>query len=185
MESKIRSFLVAIAFALAGGSFSVAHGASITALSGNEFFNGVRSGDGDITVTVGATFAGLTTHGGGTSWHPAASNNGGLWAVVVNYRGRPGIVPETENSVTVIGGGTWFLEGADGTTQSGKILSGKVSWPATLHANIGCQPGIAKFTVFISLLNSDQQAGEINGCLDDTHLDKVFPPKIWGTLQLN
>lgn len=180
MESKIRSFLVAIAFALAGGSFSLAHGASITALSGNEFFNGVRSGN----ITVGATFAGLTTHGDGTSWHPAASNSGGLWAVSANYVGFPGIVPGTENSVTVIGG-TWFLEGADGTTQTGNILSGSVSWPATLHANIGCRPGIAKLTVAISLLNSNQQAGVINGCLDDTHLDKVFPPKIWGTLQLN
>src|SRR3990172_845966 len=128
------------------------------ALSGNEFFNGVRSGN----ITVGATFAGLTTHGNGTSWHPAASNNGGLWAVRTNFFSYPGIAPGTENSVAVIGG-TWFLEGADGTTQSGNILSGSVNWPPTLQANIGCRPGIAKFAVTISLLNSNQPAGALNG----------------------
>lgn len=180
MKTKLGKFIATAAFALVSGAASLAHSATITPLSGYEFFNGVRSGN----ITVGATFAGWTTNGNGRSWHPVPSNNGGVWSATVNYAGSSGIVPDMENSVTVIDG-TWFLEGPDGTKQKGRLSGGTVTWPASLKANIGCGPGVATVTVILALPGGPQPAGTISGCLNDTHLDKVFPPKVWGTLQLN
>jgi hypothetical protein len=179
VESKIRRVLVAIAFALATGSFSLAHAATSIGLSGYEVSNGDRSDN----ITVGAVFAGWTTDNGST-WFPLSYTSGNTWAITANYQGHPGFIPgHNTNSVDIIGG-SWILIAADGTTLlSGSLNSGTVTWPANPGAELnGCGKGVA--VLDINVFTSTEQPGTITGCLDDTHLHQVFPPKVWGTLTL-
>jgi hypothetical protein len=178
VNPNTRSIIVASAFALTSAASSLAHGATVTSLSGYEVFKGVQLG----SFTAGVSFAGWTTTISG-AWSPVPSNNGGAWFISANFVGNPGIVSGTANSVTAVGG-RWFLEGTDGTRQAGILLRGTVTWPASLDLNIGCGPGIAILGATISR-DGFRPAGEIRGCIDDTHLDQVYPPKVWGSFQLN
>lgn len=107
----------------------------------------------------------------------------GAWFISANFVGNPGIVSGNRNSVTVIGG-RWYLEGTDGTRQDGNLLRGTVTWPASLDVSIGCGPGVAMLSATLSH-NGFKPAGEISGCIDDTHLDQVYPPKVWGRFEIN
>jgi hypothetical protein len=178
VKPKTRIVIVATAFALVSAASSLAQGASLTALSGYEVFKGVQLGN----FTAGVSFAGWTTSISG-AWSPVPSNNGGAWFISANFVGSPGIVSGNENSVTAIGG-RWFLEGTDGTRQDGNLLRGTVTWPASLGVDIGCGLGIARLNATISH-NGFRPVGEIIGCIDDTHLDQVYPPKVWGSFQIN
>jgi hypothetical protein len=69
----------------------------------------------------------------------------------------------------------------DGAFRSGRVKSGSVKWPANINATVdgsNCGPGVATFTATL------RAKGNITGCLDDTHLQTVFPPHIWGVLSL-
>ncbi len=64
--------------------------------------------------------------------------------------------PGFGKTVTIVGGKWTWLEADDHTTHSGPVLSGTVQWPANAASSLSanCGPGV------------------------------VFPPKIWGLLDL-
>lgn len=161
-----------LAAALFGGQ---AVAAAVTPVSGYEISPGITFSG----ATFGVTFAGWTAPSA-NQWWPIVTNTGGSWYAVANYTGDPGI----GGSVTVFGG-HWGLE-ANGAGRSGRILrGGRIQWPETGVSDIGCGPGVATIDVPISQGDSRRPAGRLIGCLDDTHLDRVFPPQTWGRIQLN
>ena len=178
------------ALALSGASLAFAHGSHKTCLSGVEVSAGSDAGNG---VTAGVTFVGIDNRpqeDGGPS--PAAcdrwttNSNGGAWTATIDRVGHAGI----GGNVTVVGGRWFWLNDAD-RFHAGRVLGGWVVWPKVLEEDIGCGPGVAQFNITLSVQSLFQnQSGTFIGCLDDTHLDItrqpfVFPPHIWGALDLN
>ena len=86
-------------------------------------------------------------------------------------------------SSTTLVGGRWFWEQPNDIIHFGRVLSGSVQWPMNLATDIGCGAGVARFAATLSV-SGQATGGTLTGCLDDTHLPFVFPPKIWGTLAL-
>jgi hypothetical protein len=167
-----------------------AHGTLETCLSGYEVSPGSNVGGG---LTKGVTFVGVDNRpdeDGGPN--PAAcdrwttNGNGGSWSAKIDRVGDAGI---GGSGVTVVGG-RWFWLDDDGRLHFGRVEGGFVLWPPTLDADsFGCGAGVAQFSVMLSV-RGHFSSGSFVGCLDDTHLDPtkqpfVFPPRIWGTLDLN
>jgi hypothetical protein len=176
MKSNSRRFFVITAFALASTNLTLTYGATVAGLSGYEVFYGVRSNGS----AVGVTFAGWTTVNG-NSWYSSASSTGGQWIITANFTGDSGL----GSSVNVTGG-RWYFEDTNGERQYGSLLpGGEVVWPKNLGTDLGCGKGVAVITVPISVESGQMPSqGIINACLDDTHLNKIFPPKVWGTLTI-
>jgi hypothetical protein len=171
--SRHRLLAVAVAGLLALGAWqgAFAHGEHTTGLSGRELFPGTK----DTEVTKDVVFAG-TANAVCNCW--TAADNGGTWVAVVDRVGPSGL-----GSSTALVGGRWFWEQANDIVHFGRVLSGSVQWPAGLATDIGCGPGVAQFVAILSV-SGQATGGTLTGCLDDTHLPFVFPPKIWGTLTL-
>lgn len=141
-------------------------------ISGYEISPGFRVG----SVTYGVAFAGWT-NALNSPWVASSGGDGGSWATVTNYTGTAGI------SASVFGG-YWRRVTSTGVVSFGRVLSGTVSWPG-LSGDNGCGVGVASFLIAISRGYSVSPTGAIAGCLDDTHIPIVFPPRIWGTVTLN
>ncbi len=173
MRSKLAGGFLALVVALAGvGS---AYAMVSTAFSGYEIFPGYHGYNCPTGTTCGTTFSGWTDTA--TYWVPLRNSNGGSWSASINYQGTPGIGHEV-----AITGGRWIWLQPDGTFRYGPIGNGKVAWPSSLSADIGCGSGVAHFQAAIATVSG--VTGSISGCLDDTHLAQVFPPRVWGTLSL-
>ena len=128
-------------------------------------------------ATCGTSFVGWT---GGTGpvpggWAPLPGR-GGAWTVSIDYVGTPGI----GGGVTLLGG-SWSLT-MSGSTRSGTVARGTVTWPSRLTSDVGCGAGIAKVTAVLQVTGGG--SGSVRTCLDDTHLATVFPPQIWGAFTL-
>jgi hypothetical protein len=54
-----------------------------------------------------------------------------------------------------------------------------VTWPASLHDDLGCGGGVAKVHALFKT-TKDEPASFV-GCLHDLPAGSVIPPKIWGT----
>jgi len=176
MTKRLRSLLILAALALGGLTAALAQSTTPTTISGYEVFKGVSFG----STTIGATFAGWTNGGDGSSWMPIISNTGGSWHVSANYSGDPGIGGSVD-----VSGGAWSLK-QYGITRSGRVLKSikGIQWPSEQQLDLGCGLGVATVNVSIALGNSRKPAGTISGCLNDTHLDTVFPPEVWGSISL-
>ncbi len=91
--------------------------------------------------------------------------------------------------VSVVGGRWFWLDGED-RLHAGRVEQGYVLWPDSLEQDkFGCGAGVAQFHLTLSAFGHFRR-GTFVGCLDDTHLDPrrrpfVFPPRTWGTLNLN
>ena len=165
---------LAMAFVLTGCGAARTRGATTTGLSGLEVFGG-KTGATDTTPL----FAGKDNKVC-NCW--TTSDNGGAWTTSISYAGRPGI----GSSGVSVTGGKWFWQQANDVIHFGKVTEGRVRWPASADADLGCGKGVA--SVNLSLMGLSEE-GTFTGCLDDTHLDPraepfVFPPKLWGTLSL-
>jgi hypothetical protein len=150
-------------------------GSITTGFSGHELFAGKTVG----STTTGTLFAGKDNNVC-NGW--TINDNGGAWTASLSYVGAPGI----DSSGANVTGGKWLWQQASDVIHSGSVKEGKVSWPASSEADLGCGKGVA--SVMLSLKGLSE-SGNFTGCLDDTHLDPraqpfVFPPKIWGTLKL-
>jgi hypothetical protein len=188
MKSKtyhVRAIFMALTFLIGEGVTMAAE----TRLSGLEVSPGFSCMP---DVTCGVAFGAWTQADDSvTVWVDPTGSDGGLVSTLINYQGDPGIKSGGINSVKVIGG-TWFWQQSSndgGRTLKGLILSnGKVEWPASLTDslldanNIDCGPGVARFCVEISRGFNTRDGGRIAGCLDDTHLETIFPPHAWGEL---
>jgi len=153
----------------------IAYAAASTNFSGYEIFPGYHGYNCPVATTCAATFTGWTD--AASSWAPPRLSDGGSWSASINYQGTPGI----GHSVS-IGGGRWAWLQPDGTFRNGSIVSGQVMWPPVLTADIGCGAGVASIQAMLRTLSG--VGGTLSGCLDDTHLAQVFPPRVWGTLSL-
>ena len=174
MRLKFAGAFLAVMFALVGvGS---AYAASSTAFSGFEVFPGYHGYNCPLGATCGTTFSGWTD--GANTWVPLQQSDGGSWTASLNYTGTPGI-----GGAVNVTGGRWAWLQPNGTLRFGPLLRGHVSWPSSLTADIGCGSGVAQFQADIA--TTSHTAGTISGCLDDTHLAQVFPPRVWGMLSLN
>lgn len=171
--ARRRAMAVAVAGLLGLGAWAnaLAHGEHTTGVSGLELFPGVKAGE----VTKGVLFSG-PTNAVCDCW--TTTDNGGTWVAAVDRVGHAGL-----GSAIAVVGGRWFWEQGNDIVHFGRILGGSAQWPADLTTDLGCGPGVAQF--FVTLSVSGQTAGgTLTGCLDDTHVPFVFPPKIWGTLTL-
>ena len=196
MRTKIGGLILAVAaVAVIGTSVVLAHGSGSTAFSGRELSTGTPLDDG---TRVGVVFAGWTHAGNGTTWEGSPNSDGGGWATSVRYKGEQGLGGSGVN----ITGGVWTWKQSDGKRHTARVIGGRVQWPADLGSVVpaevnpkGCGNGVATFTVLLSRGFTLAYAGEILGCLDDTHTglpgqppvapeDVVFPPKISGSLVL-
>lgn len=148
----------------------VAEAASST-ISGWELFPGIRLG----ATVYGATFSVWTT--ATNVWVSPVASTGGNWGLSINYTGTPG-----PGSAVAVNGGSWSLTLADGTTYSGAVLGGSVTWPTTGGTN-GCGQDIA--AVGLVLATAIGGGGTVTGCLDDQHLTTIFPPRVWGTVNVS
>jgi hypothetical protein len=172
MRPKLYSLLLNFVALLFISEIALAHGDHQTDFSGYEIFLGIPVDD----ITEGATFA-CWTHVASDQWLSPADSNGGLCGARIDYQGTAGI----GNSVNIIGG-TWLWQQPHGKIHSGRVLDGQVVWPDILGRDIGCGPGIGVITANISLRGNPADAGDIVGCLDDTH--GLIPPRVWGDLIL-
>lgn len=168
-----RALAVAVAglLGLGGGAGALAHGEHTTGLSGLELFPGNKEGE----VTKGVLFTG-STNAVCDCW--TTTDNGGTWVAAVDRVGHAGL----GSSVTIVGG-RWVWEQGNDIVHFGRILGGTVHWPVDLTSDVGCGPGVAQFFATLSV-SGQTTGGTLTGCLDDTHMPFVFPPKIWGTLTL-
>ena len=139
-------------------------------ISGLELFPGISHGG----TTYGTTFAGWTdsTNAVGPRSWVAPPGTGGIWILSINYTGTAGKQVKVKS-------GRWWLRMADGTTFFGRVASGVVIWPGAGGWRSGSCGDNA--TVDLTLV-SQIGPGSVKGCLDDQHLDKVFPPHVWGTV---
>lgn len=153
------------------GNVVLAHGNHLSGLSGRELFPGERVGE----VTRGVLFSG-TDNAPCDCW--TREDTGGHWIVEADRVGHAGF----GSTVNVVGG-RWFWLQAGNLVHHGNLLDGTVVWPADGNGDLGCGPGVARFTTSVSV-NDQVTPGILAGCLDDTHIPFVFPPKIWGTLTL-
>ena len=165
--SILTSLLLVVGTAEFTGPAVLAHGAHSTAFSGFELFPGYPNGG----TTLGTSFGGWTHDGAG--WQPPANGGQSRLGASVDYSGKPGL-----NSAVAITGGYWGWRAPNGTVHAGQVRDGQVVWPVSLTDDIGCGAGIAKFSANLV------PDGTLSGCLDDTHLSSVFPPRVWGTLLL-
>lgn len=163
--------------ALAGcGTGPVEKGASDVGFSGHELSTGQRAGN----VVTGLLFAG-SDNPPCDCW--TGQSAGGNWVANIDYAGQAGL-----GSAAKITGGKWSWLDAGDVIKWGRITGGAVTWPSPLDSDsMKCGEGVARFAVTLSV--SGESGGSFKGCLDDTHLDPrrqpfVFPPKIWGTLNL-
>lgn len=155
--------------ALFAGPAANAQTLTTTGLSGQEIYPGKRVGE----VTKGVVMLG-TDNPVCNCWTDVDS--GGHWVAVVDRTGHAGL----GSQISVVGG-RWLWVTANDVARFGKILDGTVTWPADLTSDLGCGPGVARFATTVTA-NGQATTGTFTGCLDDTHLPFVFPPKIWGTL---
>jgi hypothetical protein len=165
--SILTSFVVVLGLLVLTGSAALAHGSHGTAFSGYEVYPGYP----EHGIIEGTTFGGWAH--GGTGWLSPGDGSQSYWGATINYSGKAGL-----NSAVTITGGKWAWHAPDGTIHAGQVLDGRVEWPATLGVDIGCGAGIAKFSAHLA------PEGTLSGCLDDTHIPQVFPPRIWGAVVL-
>jgi hypothetical protein len=186
----MKQFIAAVAVLVLGLTGRAS--ATQSLFSGYEIFPGV----GVFGITLGATFSGWTYNcpsegdcqpplfGG---WFPFTSNSEqGLVSGSVNYKGTPGFPKNCTgvgctNTVDVIGG-KWSWNEKTDLVLSGRVLSGKVTWPGGSATNIGCGDGGATFIINVALGNSVDSAGNFQGCLND---QSPLPPKIWGEVDVD
>lgn len=166
----LAALLVGLILALSGDVVR-AHGNHQTGLSGHELHPGKR--DGEVTRDV--LFSG-TDNAPCNCW--TATDSGGRWVLLADRTGHAGL-----GSMVNVVGGRWFWQQAGEIVHFGKVLGGTVNWPPDLAGDLGCGPGVARFALTLSV-NDQATTGSLTGCLDDTHLPFVFPPKAWGTLSL-
>lgn len=157
--------------ALGAGTAAQAHSNHVTGLSGRELY----PGDKDAETTKGVLFSGTDNAVCNCS---AATDTGGHWVFSVDRVGQAGL-----GSAVSLVGGRWFWQQADNAIHYGRVLGGSVQWPPGLASDLGCGPGVAIVTVNLSV-TGQATGGTFTGCLDDTHIPHVFPPKVWGTLSL-
>lgn len=149
-----------------------------TDISGVEVFPGVPNSSGGVD---GATFSGWIGGAGPVAGGWSACpffTYCGSWIVVIDYEGPAGI-----GHTVKITGEKWALTLKNLHTYFGAITGGYVEWPASLSDDTyHCGAGVAQ--AYVTLL-SFQPGGpkSVYGCLDDTHLNKAFPPRIWGVVQ--
>ena len=145
-------------------------------ISGLEVFPGIPTGN----IVYGDTFAGWVRGTGAnpSGWAPCTSGSCGSWTVVINYS-DPNGTGIGKGPATILTG-VWFLTLPNGHKFSGTVLGGKVTWPPDLNTDIGCGDGVATVSTGLSFRSGG--TGSFGGCLDDTHLQQVFPPHIWGTI---
>lgn len=166
---SVPAVLLAGLSSLFAGGAATAQTATSTGLSGHELFPGNKEGE----VTKGVVFFG-TDNPVCNCWTDADA--GGQWTATVDRSGHAGL----GSQVSVVGG-RWLWQQGNDTVSFGKVLGGTVQWPADLASDLGCGPGVARFAINVSV-RGRATTGTLNGCLDDTHMPFVFPPKIWGTL---
>jgi hypothetical protein len=183
--------VMALVLGLGGGSLAFAHGPHRTCFSGYEIFPGSDAGGG---VTQDVTFVGIDSRANADGGIDQAAcdrwttnSKGGTWSAKIDRVGNAGIGSGT--GVSVVGGRWLWVDGAD-RFHAGSVVQGYVMWPDTIEQDkFGCGAGVAKFYVTLSVW-WPPGTGTFDGCLDDTHLDPtrqpfVFPPPIWGTLNIN
>jgi len=171
--SRYRLLAVAAAGLLALGTWlgASAQVEQTTGLSGRELFPGTK----DAEVTKGVVLLG-TTNAACNCW--TGADNGGTWVSIVDRVGPSGL-----GSSTTLVGGRWLWVQPNDVVHFGRVLSGSVQWPADLATDIGCGAGVARLVATLSV-SGQATGGTLTGCVDDTHLPFVFPPKVWGTLAL-
>lgn len=157
--------------ALGAGTAALGHGNHVTGLSGRELF----PGDKDAATTKGVLFSG-TDNAACNCW--TATDAGGNWIFSVDRVGHAGL-----GSAVSLVGGRWFWQQTNDLVHFGRVLGGSVQWPPDLASDLGCGAGVAKVVVNLSVVGQ-ATGGTLTGCLDDTHIPHVFPPKVWGTLTL-
>jgi hypothetical protein len=165
--SILTSLVLVVGAAVFTGPAAQAHGAHRTAFSGYE----LSAGHSDGSTTRGASFGGWAHDGEG--WLPPAGGGQSSWAAIVDYSGTAGL-----HSAVILTGGYWAWRAVDGTVHAGTVRDGRVVWPDTRVHDIGCGAGIARISANLA------PEGTLSGCLDDSHIPQVFPPKAWGTLNL-
>ena len=127
MRLKVVFLILAVmAIALIGAGVALAHGSTSTAFSGRELSIGRTIGD----TQVGVVFAGWTHAGAGTTWEGALNSDAGTWATSVRYKGVPGLGSKVD-----IVGGIWFWKQPDGKRHWGRVIGGRVQWPADLDSH--------------------------------------------------
>jgi hypothetical protein len=148
-------------------------------LSGYEFLLGTSCTINGQSATCGVAFGGWTGGRGrvSTGWTPFPGTDEGLWKATVDYIGKV----EFGGKVELVGGSFDVLF-TNGTTLSGKVTGGTVTWP---HAgeSTACGTDVALLTVNVAFRGAITGSGLFRGCLHDLPAGTVIPPKIWGTLE--
>jgi hypothetical protein len=174
---KIGQFAIA---ATAGAvAFSAAAAPRPVNLSGYEFLLGTNCTINGQAGTCGVAFAGWTGGRGPvpTGWTPFPGNDEGLWKATIDYVGKA----EFNGQVELMGGSFDVLF-TNGTTMTGKVTGGSVTWPVAGH-DTGCGTDVAAVSVTVAFRRPVAESGSFRGCLHDLPAGSVIPPKIWGTLE--
>ena len=176
MKKIAQSAIVATALAVA---FSASAAPLPVNLSGYEFLLGSSCTIDGQAATCGVAFGGWTGGRGpvATGWIPFPGNDEGLWKATINYLGRA----EFGGHVELVGGAFDVLF-TNGTTVTGKVTGGSVTWPPAGH-NTGCGTDVAAISVSVAFRAAITGSGLFRGCLHDLPAGSVIPPKIWGTLE--
>lgn len=147
-------------------------------LSGYEFRLGTPCTINGDAGKCGVQFGGWTGGSGqeADGWTPFPGNKQGLWKAEVNYTGSPDF-----GATVDLKSGSFDLFLKHRLPVSGTVTGGMVEWPADeTDGSLGCGPGVAKVTVFLSIGGSPH---EFDGCLHDLPAGTIIPPTIWGALQ--
>lgn len=162
-------------------SFAAASAAPLPVnLSGYEFLLGTSCTIKGQSGTCNVAFGGWTGGSGpvANGWTPFPGTEQGLWKATVDYTGTVEFGGQVE-----LAGGRFDVLFTDGTTVSGKVTGGTVTWPP-VGTDAGCGTDVALVSVNIKYFrHGPTSSGSFQGCLHDLPAGSVIPPKIWGTLQ--
>jgi Beta-propeller repeat len=146
-------------------------------LSGDETSIGhICMVDGHV-ATCGAHFVGWSGGAGhiANGWVASPGDGKAVWEANVAYEGDVAF----GKTVELVKGSTLQILLKPSKLLSESVTEGTVTWPASVHDDLGCGGGVAK--VHALFTTSKDEPGSFVGCLHDLPAGSVVPPKIWGT----
>src|SRR5215471_6076564 len=124
-------------------------------LSGYEFLLGTSCTINGQSATCGVAFGGWTGGRGrvATGWTPFPGTEKGLWKATVDYIGKV----EFGGKVELVGGNFDVLF-TNGTTLSGNVTGGTVTWPPAGESTV-CGADVALVSVNVALRGAATESG--------------------------
>jgi hypothetical protein len=146
-------------------------------LSGNETSIGHVCMVNGHVATCGAHFVGWSGGAGhvANGWVASPGDGKAVFEANVAYTGDVAF----GKTVELVKGSTLQLLLKPNRLLSESVTEGTVTWPASVHDDLGCGGGVAKVHALFTSSNSGP--GSFVGCLHDLPAGSVLPPKIWGT----